>query len=457
MTTPGSPEREERKTERAEEVKGPRVRAFVVEVGEGPQKGSKALSRDGQLRIGAAPGNDLVLQDPLVSSHHLEIESTPDGVWLRDLGSTNGTQVDGYRTREIALHGQARIAVGGTQLWYSEESGGQALLPLSEKTRFGNAIGHSPAMRRIFALLEKIAPTDATVLIEGESGTGKDVLARAIHENSSRKSKPFVVLDCSTTTASLLEGELFGHAKGAFTGALRDRAGLVESAHGGTLFLDEIGEMPLELQTKLLGVLERRIVRRVGTTDDRPIDVRFLAATNRDLRREVNDGHFRADLWHRIAVMRIQLPPLRQRPEDIVPIAKKILEDLIERYPVKDWRTRFGDDALIKLARHRWRGNVRELRNHLERALATSTDDDPALLADAGMPDGALSSPVDLTGTFKDAKGRHTALFEKAYLDALLARHKGNLSAAAREADLSRLHLRMLARRYGIAAGQDKD
>ena len=454
---------DERKTERAAESRGPRVRAFRVEVTEGPSKGAKAFSRDGELRVGAGPGNDLVVDDPQVSSHHLEIEATADGgVRLRDLGSTNGTEVDGYRTSDIALRGQARIQIGETSLWYAEEGAGPAL-PVSDKTAFGDAIGVSQAMRRVFSVLERVAPTNATVLIEGESGTGKELLARAIHESSPRKSKPYVVMDCSSTAASLLEAELFGHVKGAFTGAMKDRAGLVETANGGTLFLDEIGEMPIELQAKLLGVLERRTVRRVGASEERPVDIRIVAATNRDLRQEINEGHFRADLYHRLAVVRVQVPPLRARPEDIVPIARRILAVLAERYKVNEIGSIFTDDALLKLTRMRWSGNVRELRNHLERSLAMAAgSDDPVSAVEGTMTDAESASldpgdVADLTGTFKDAKGRHTAIFEKAYLTALLQRHKGNLSAAAREADLSRLHLRMLARRYGIAAGADKD
>ena len=457
---------DERKTERAAESRGPRVRAFRVEVTEGPAKGAKAFSRDGELRVGAGPGNDLVIDDPLVSSHHLEIEATADGgVRLRDLGTTNGTEVDGYRTSDIVLRGQARIQVGGTggtSLWYAEEGAGPSL-PVSEKLAFGDAIGVSQAMRRVFSVLERVAPTNATVLIEGESGTGKELLARGIHENSPRKNKTYVVMDCSSTAATLLESELFGHVKGAFTGAVKDRAGLVETANGGSLFLDEIGEMPQDLQSKLLGVLERRTVRRVGASEERPVDIRVIAATNRDLRQEVNEGHFRADLYHRLAVVRILVPPLRARPEDIVPIAKRILNSLAERYKIKDIGSIFTDDGLLKLTRIRWSGNVRELRNHLERSLAMAAgSDDPTSAVESTMTEAEAASVgngdvTDLTGTFKDAKSRHMGIFEKGYLTALLQRHKGNLSAAAREADLSRLHLRMLARRYGIAAGADKD
>jgi len=454
---------DERKTERAAESRGPRVRAFRVEVTEGPGKGAKAFSRDGELRIGAGPGNDLVVDDPLVSSHHLEIEATPEGgVRLRDLGTTNGTEVDGYRTSDIVLRGQARIQVGSTSLWYAEEGAGPAL-PVSEKMAFGDAIGVSQAMRRVFSVLERVAPTNATVLIEGESGTGKELLARGIHESSTRKNKTYVVLDCSSTAATLLESELFGHVKGAFTGAVKDRAGLVETANGGSLFLDEIGEMPIDLQSKLLGVLERRTVRRVGASEERPVDIRVIAATNRDLRQEVNEGHFRADLYHRLAVVRVLVPPLRARPEDIVPIAKRILKSLAERYKIKDIGSIFTDDGLLKLTRIRWSGNVRELRNHLERSLAMAAgSDDPSGSVEVTMTETEAQSVAtgdvsDLTGTFKDAKSRHMGIFEKGYLTALLQRHKGNLSAAAREADLSRLHLRMLARRYGIAAGADKD
>ena len=323
---------------------------------------------------------------------------------------------------------------------------------MSESTRFGRAVGHSLAMRRVFAMLERAAATDATVLIEGESGTGKELLARGVHEHSPRRKGPFVVFDCGSVAAALLESELFGHAKGAFTGAGRERPGLVESASGGTLFLDEIGEMPLELQTRLLGVLERRTTRRVGTNEDREVDVRFVAATNRDLRQEVNEGHFRADLWHRLSVVRVVVPPLRARPEDIAPIAQTMFEELRAKYPGR-FPAALGEDELSALRRHRWNGNLRELRNHLEAAVVLSTGGHLKVDVGAAREGPGPSDrfdPGELAGSFHEAKERLNDLFDRAYLQQLLQRHPGNLSAAAREAGLSRMHLRRLLRRHQL-------
>src|SRR5690606_11410703 len=316
--------------------------------------------------IGSAALCDLAIDDPTVSRFHCEILIGDDGARLRDTGSLNGTILDGVQIVEAYLRGGSVLRIGRTSIRF-DFGVERHPLQLSEARRFGVLTGESVAMRRIFSMLERAAASEATVLIEGETGTGKTAAARSIHLESARRDGPFVVLDCGAVPAALIEDELFGHEKGAFTGADTRRAGVFEEASGGTLFLDEIGELPPELQPKLLGVLESRQVRRIGAPRATPVDVRLIAATNRDLRQEANIGAFRPDLYYRLAVVRIEMPPLRSRPEDIPSIAAKLLRDL------------GGDDAAVarfarpeladSLRRAAWRGNVRELKNYLERCL----------------------------------------------------------------------------------------
>ncbi|KAB2889905.1 MAG: sigma-54-dependent Fis family transcriptional regulator, partial [Kofleriaceae bacterium] len=263
-----------------------------------------------RLRIGSGTDVDLMVIDPHVSRLHCELEPTPVGVVLRDLGSTNGTYVGGAAIREVILHPGVVAVLGATRLFVETDA------PVAEVLRFGSAVSVSPAMGAVFSMLEKLAASDVTVLLTGETGTGKDVLTRAAHEQSPRAQGPLVVFDCGAVTASLIESELFGHEKGAFTGAVAERAGAFERADGGTLFLDEIGEMPLDLQPRLLRALEQRQVRRVGGSDEISVDVRVIAATNRDLAAEVAAGRFRQDLYFRITAAVVEVPPLRARPED---------------------------------------------------------------------------------------------------------------------------------------------
>jgi DNA-binding NtrC family response regulator len=326
--------------------------------------------------------------------------------------------------------------------------------------RFESLLGRSPAMAKVFELVRKAARSDANILVQGESGTGKELIARAVHANSPRATKPFVPVDCASLPEQLLESELFGHEKGAFTGAIRTKPGLMESAEGGTLFLDEIGEMPLGLQAKLLRALQERQVRRVGGTGLVDVDVRVVSATNRNLRASIAKNEFRDDLFYRINVIAIELPPLRDRAGDV----RLLTHAFVERYG-KERVTGIDDDALAALERYRWPGNVRELQNVIERACAL-TDGERLRLAD--LPDYVLGggAPVAAGGAgedaleaarvaslglpLKDAKEQWMSVLEASYLRGLLARHDGNVSAAAKDAGIDRKTFHRLINKYDL-------
>jgi len=318
-------------------------------------------------------------------------------------------------------------------------------------------VGNSIKMREVFALLEKVAPTDATVLVLGETGTGKELVAQALHDKSRRAGGPLVVFDCGSVPANLIESELFGHEKGAFTGASDRRIGRLEEASGGTLFLDELGELPLDLQPKLLRVLEQREVRRVGGRDSIAVDIRIVAATHRDLAREVNRGAFREDLYYRLAVVRVSLPPLRERTEDIPMLVehliRRVLRDDAPRAEIVIKRIR--DDTWKRLKSHPWPGNVRELRNIIERTLALSGNDidtiEPPTAAGIRVSRPNAISPsaeIDLDRPFVDLKLDFLSRFEEGYLTRQLDRHGGNISRAAAASGLDRMYFKRLLKKY---------
>jgi DNA-binding NtrC family response regulator len=422
------------------------VRRLRLKAIAGPGKGATVERAMERAVIGSAAECDLALADPSVSRFHAEIVLDDAGLRLRDLGSTNGTRVDGVRIADAWVEAGARIAVGETTVRL-EVLREEDEVEVSGEARFGDLVGESAVMRRAFALLARAARTDATVLVVGETGTGKELAARAIHEASSRAKGPFVVVDCGAVARSLVESELFGHERGSFTGAVAMREGAFETADGGTLFLDEIGELDLDLQPRLLRVLDRREVKRIGATGHRKVDVRVLAATNRDLAREVNRGAFREDLYFRLAVIRVELPPLRARKEDIALLARQIAREVAGEGTV------LSDDVIATLESMPWPGNVRELRGFIERALllrGLDDDGDGEAPAPSWTPEATPTGDTDARIPFKVAKQAVIDRFERAYLENLLALEGGNLTASARRAGLDRVHLLRLLDKFSM-------
>ena len=427
----------------------------ALTVKSGPDAGKEARVETARILIGSSPACQLALTDTTVSREHCEIRLDEDGYLLRDLGSTNGTHLAGSRVREVWLAPGSLFSVGSTVLEFRPLEERVEVL-LSDKDRFGRVLGRSLKMREIFHFVEKIASKDVTVLLTGETGTGKEVLAESIHEESLRRGAPFITVDCGSIAENLVESELFGHQKGSFTGASADRLGAFEEADRGTIFLDEIGELPLEQQAKLLRVLEKKEIKRIGENETRRVDVRIIAATNRMLAEEVEAGRFRKDLYYRLSVVEIHVPPLRERNDDIPLLVDAILAMLSER--AKKPRPRLTDEAMAILQRHPWPGNVRELRNVLEKTFALSDQQEigaanvvvgsagehPAERA-AAAGGGAL---VDPALPYSDAREQ----FEKTYLLGLLQRNGMNVSAAARVAGIHRQSLHRLLKKHGIRA-----
>jgi len=420
----------------------------------GQARGSRATIR-GLLRIGKAPDNDLVLPDASVSRYHCEIEAGAQGMVVRDLGSTNHTRIGRSKIQTATLEPGATLTVGDVELQLAPETERLQVLP-SASARFGQAVGPSLAMRQVFGLLERIAPSDATVLLEGETGTGKDVLGRSIHELSQRRGEPFVVVDCGAISYNLIESEFFGHERGAFTGAVQARAGAFETVGRGTLFLDEIGELPLDVQPKLLRVLEAAEFRRVGGNKVLRSEARIIAATRRDLKAEVARGKFREDLYFRLAVVPVTVPSLRQRREDIPALVECFLKQACER-DLKLARLSLSQTTLDGLMAHDWPGNVRELRNVLDRALYMAAATEEAQLRLVDMPVAATAGvgnpgawQFDEDQSYRETRGLFEHEFEQRYIRWLLDKHAGNVSAAARAAKMDRKHLHDLARRHGL-------
>jgi transcriptional regulator with GAF, ATPase, and Fis domain len=350
--------------------------------------------------------------------------------------------MSGVRITEAILEGDLGVVdIGKTSLRISAHE--QNLGRPAGAASLGKALGASPAMRQMFGVLERVAPTDSTVVLLGETGTGKEVLAEAIHQASKRKDKKLVVFDCGAVTPSLVESELFGHVKGSFTGAVADRLGAFAEADGGSLFLDEIGELPLDLQPKLLRALESGTVKRLGEDRPRRVDVRIIAATHRDLEAEVEQKRFRGDLYFRLAVVQVRVPPLRERIEDLPLLAHHFVRAMGRG----DYQ--LSPALLERLAAYHWPGNVRELRNVIERALAGG---DVEALPDSKLRGarGPAQAITDLP--FKEAKEKLVESFTKDYLSALLKQCEGNISQAARTAGINRNYVQRLCVKYGLKA-----
>jgi DNA-binding NtrC family response regulator len=403
------------------------------------------------LRLGKAPDNDVVIDHPTVSRNHMVVKRQGERFLVQDLGSTNGTFVDGAQIREAYLKPGSLLEMGDVQLRFQSKVAPVQIAPTPED-RLGDLVGKSLPMRQIFALLQRIGPTDSTLLLVGETGSGKGAAAKAIHQLSPRANGPLVVFDCASVSDSLIESELFGHEKGAFTGAVAPRIGCLERAQGGTLFLDEIDDLSMDLQPKLLRAIEDREFRRLGASAA-PVsfDARIIVASKKDLWAETQAGRFREDLYFRLSVFTVALPPLRDRKEDIALLVDAFAgEALFERLP-EPMREQF-------LA-HTWPGNVRELRNALERA--RHVVDIPEFSADTVLreftrsvsPVEGETLPVRYEGPFKELKDELIRAFEREYLGRLLARTRGNVAKASREAALDRKHLYSLLHKYKLVQG----
>jgi len=461
------------------------------------------------LIIGTSPECDLSVVDPRMSRRHCQLRLSARGVELRDLDSKNGVYIGEVAVTGALLPALVPVRIGGSTLVLQPQQGA-TVLPLSAKTSFGEAVGQSLPMRAMFAMLERAAPSDETILLLGESGTGKEVLARAIHANGARKNGPFGVVDCGALSPSLIESELFGHVAGAATGLTSDRPGLLEQANGGTVLIDEIGELPLDLQPKLLRAIESRELRRVGSNKVRPFDARIVAATHRNLGSRAKDGTFRADLYFRLSVVEIHVPALRERKDDIPLLVERFLS--ARRPPVT--LADLPPNALSLLQAHDWPGNVRELRNTVSRlllfpemmgdvltprppsveeankALSGNTGSltpstappppstpppsgaDPAASAGGRSPDAAGSAggrSPDAAGSaggrspdaaaqalldlpLPEARELVMEQFERRYVEDRLKRHAGNVSRAAESMGVSRQLLHRLIERYGLRA-----
>jgi transcriptional regulator with GAF, ATPase, and Fis domain len=425
---------------------------FRITVVEGPDRG-KALSvdatRPSAVLIGQGPACDLRLSDRMASRRHASVDVGETRLHLVDLGSTNGTLVNDVAVVDAYLRGGELVRIGQTTLRVELES--QAtIVPLSDASSFGRVLGASREMRRLYPLCERLAAANVPLIIEGETGTGKELLAESLHETGPRASGPFVVFDCTAVPPGLVESELFGHERGAFTGAVARRRGIFELAHGGTLLIDEIGDLDLALQPKLLRALERAEVRRVGGDRAVRVDVRVLAATRRDLDREVQAGRFRDDLFHRLAVGRLELPPLRRRHGDVPLLARAFAEHL------GGAEGSLPEQVLSRWEDYAWPGNVRELRNAVSRylalgdfAVAEGAREDAS---DEGVPDdprgeGGLERVLALGLPFSAARRRVLREFERHYVARVLAEHGGNVLRAAAASGIARRHLQRVRAR----------
>ncbi|OGQ87010.1 MAG: hypothetical protein A2289_08000 [Deltaproteobacteria bacterium RIFOXYA12_FULL_58_15] len=411
----------------------------VIRITEGHDAGREECLRKGSLIIGKSSDCGMQLSDTTVSGHHLSIEVVPEGLLVIDLGSKNGTFYLETRLERAVLQHGAALRLGRTRLLLA------SIQPLagtdySTRMEYGSIVGSAPSMRRLYAMLERIEGLDYTTLLLGETGVGKEHIAREIHAHSQRSNGPFEICDCASLAPSLIESELFGHERGAFTGAHRDYRGVFERANGGTLFLDEIGELPMDLQPRLLRVLEAHTVRRVGSGETRTVDVRVLAATHRDLTADVHAGKFRQDLFFRLNLVALQIPPLRERREDIPNLIQRFLDDLGQ----SNWVVSPSTLELFTSG-YDWPGNVRELKHAVARVQALGTLPD-----DLAPSDTEVAKNIGVVGTFREAKVHIINAFERDYLAAKLASCDNNISQAARDSGMERNQFKRLLRKHNL-------
>jgi transcriptional regulator with GAF, ATPase, and Fis domain len=441
-----------------------KLRVVVVDCPDPAEQNRVYAFAQDEVRIGSSPDADVAVTDPAISREHVAIRLVPAGFRLTDLGSTNGTFIGDLKIETVIVSSETLVRMGKTAL---------RLVPLSEtveqelspRARFGRMLGASAAMRETFALLEKVSASDLTVLVEGETGTGKELVAEGLHEASGRAGA-FIAVNCGAIPRELLESELFGHEKGAFTGAVRERAGAFVAADRGTIFLDEVGELPLDMQAKLLRALERREVKPVGSDKIVSVDVRVVAATNRSLAKEVTAGRFRQDLYYRLAVVTVKIPPLRTRLEDLRLLVDSFAEELERRRKAAGLPPpeRLDETAMAMLARYEFPGNVRELRNIVERwavlgAATAPGETSPIMPLPHGTTPAATPAPsssgldpsiFDLP--YHEAKEAYVERFDRAFTEEALRRSGGNVSKAARDAGVDRRHLQRLMARFGVKA-----
>jgi DNA-binding NtrC family response regulator len=409
--------------------------------------GARATPRTFQLSggkciVGSDKTCDVVVVEPTVSRTHLELELIPEGVSVRDLGSTNGTFYLGQRVEKMVLGIGGRLTVGGVATLVVEADTESLQEGLSfEGEEYRGIAGVSPAMRRLFAVLQRLEGSLVSVLVEGESGVGKELLARALHQGSRASQGPNVRVNCGAIPRDLVASELFGHKRGAFTGAIEARKGAFETADGGTLFLDEIGELPLEVQPMLLRALEEGEIRAVGGDQPKQVKVRVIAATNRNLEAEVRAGRFREDLFYRLAVVRLYVPPLRQRLDDIEPLAR--------RFGVAAGVDHIPEPIMEKLKARSWPGNARELRNAVQAYAALGSLPEPSQ-PKTHLLELMLGNFVDIARPYLEQKEELGDQFTKMYLEALLEATGGNRTAAARLAGLDRTYLGRLLSKHGM-------
>ncbi len=431
----------------------PRARLFVSK---GPDKGTEVVLEGQTVLVGSDETCQLRLTDTSVSRRHFELTGGPGGYRLRDLKSTNGVFIEGVQALDVRLADKARITLGRTELRFEPERQ-QIHWPLSPSDRFGEAIGRSTAMRRLFAVLERAAPTESAIVLEGEPGTGKELLARAIHDRSERKEEPFVVVDIGSLSEPLLDSDLFGHELGQLTAGKAARPGAFEEADGGTLYLDEVAELPLSLQPRLLRALEAKEVKRPGNNAPVKVNVRVVASTHKDLEAEVRAGRFREDLFFRLSVFRVRVPALRERPEDIPMLVKLFEAKLKPAQPIPAV-------TVDMLGSHNWSGNVRELRNVVER-LCAFPDLGPAAIDNAvgksGAEDaGSARLRQEMTKQlvslpYHDAKERVLESFEKTYFTEHLRAAGGVVTRTAQRVGLPRQSVHRMLRRLGLHSGEE--